>query len=195
MGPKRGADGKLDFVLPMGDRKLPGIAAEDIGRCAHGIFKRGAEFVGKTVGIAGEHLTGAEMAAWLSRALGQEVRYQDDPARRSIARFGFPGADDLGNMFQFNHDFSDDFCARAQRRVLALAEPGAAELRRLARGQRETHPDRVKRPAASRRRRAAAGGAQRSSSPSDPGFTRPRGSTDRLIASSSCQASGRSPSR
>jgi len=25
----------------MGERKLPGIAAEDIGRCAHGIFKRG----------------------------------------------------------------------------------------------------------------------------------------------------------
>ena len=23
---------------------------------------------------------------------------------------GFPGADDLGNMFQFNHDFSDEFC-------------------------------------------------------------------------------------
>ena len=110
MGPKRAADGKLDFVLPMGERKLPGIAAEDIGRCAHGIFKRGPEFVGKTVGISGGHLTGAEMAAWLSRALGQEVRYQAiTPA--AYRAFGFPGADDLGNMFQFNHDFSDDFCA------------------------------------------------------------------------------------
>ena len=110
MGPKRAADGKLDFVLPMGERKLPGIAAEDIGRCAHGIFKRGSELVGKTVGISGGHLTGAEMAAWLSRALGQEVRYQAiTPA--AYRAFGFPGADDLGNMFQFNHDFSDDFCA------------------------------------------------------------------------------------
>jgi uncharacterized protein YbjT (DUF2867 family) len=110
MGPKRAADGKLDFVLPMGERKLPGIAAEDIGRCAHGIFKRGPEFIGKTVGISGGHLTGAEMAAWLSRALGQEVRHQAvTPA--AYRGFGFPGADDLGNMFQFNHDFSDDFCA------------------------------------------------------------------------------------
>jgi len=50
------------------------------------------------------------MAAWLSRALGQEVRYQ--PVTPAAYRaFGFPGADDLGNMFQFNHDFSDDFCA------------------------------------------------------------------------------------
>jgi hypothetical protein len=25
--------------------------------------------------------------------------------------FGFPGADDLGNMFQFKADFEKDFCA------------------------------------------------------------------------------------
>jgi len=110
MGPKRGADGKLDFVLPMGDRKLPGIAAEDIGRCAHGIFRRGTEFTGRTVGIAGQHLTGTEMAASLTAALGEEVRYQAvSPA--AYRGFGFPGAEDLGNMFQFNHDFSDEFCA------------------------------------------------------------------------------------
>jgi hypothetical protein len=24
--------------------------------------------------------------------------------------FGFPGADDLGNMFQFKHDFNAEFC-------------------------------------------------------------------------------------
>ena len=24
--------------------------------------------------------------------------------------FGFPGAEDLGNMFQFKRDFEDDFC-------------------------------------------------------------------------------------
>jgi uncharacterized protein YbjT (DUF2867 family) len=109
-GPKPAADGKLDFVLPMGDAKLPGIAAEDIGRCAHGIFGRGDEFVGKTVGIAGEHLTGAEMAAALTHALGREVRHLD-VSPEVYRGFGFPGADDLGNMFQFKHDFNADFCA------------------------------------------------------------------------------------
>ncbi len=108
-GPKRGADGKLAFVLPMADRKLPGIAAEDIGRCAYGVFRRGGEFAGKTVGVAGEHLTGAEMAAALSRALGEEVVYAYVPPE-VYRTFGFPGADDLANMFQFNRDFSDDFC-------------------------------------------------------------------------------------
>jgi len=109
-GPKPAADGKLDFVLPMGGAKLPGIAAEDIGRCAHGIYRRGPELAGRTVGIAGEHLTGAEMAAALTRALGREVRHADVPP--DVYRgFGFPGADDLGNMFQFKRDFNTEFCA------------------------------------------------------------------------------------
>lgn len=105
-GPKRGPDGKLALVFPMGDKKLPGIAAEDIGKCALGIFKRGREFIGKTVGIAGEHLSGAEMAAAMSRALGETVVYQDVPPE-VYRSFGFPGADDLGNMFQFKRDFEE----------------------------------------------------------------------------------------
>jgi hypothetical protein len=61
------------------------------------------------VGIAGEHLTGAQMAAVFTQALGQEVRYNDVPA--DVYRsFGFPGAADLGNMFQFKRDFNDVFC-------------------------------------------------------------------------------------
>ena len=108
MGPKKGADGKLAFVLPMGDKKLPGIAAEDIGRCAYGVFKR-PDLIGKEVGIAGEHLTGAQMAAELSRALGQEVVH-GAVTPEAFRGFGFPGADDLGNMFQFKRDFEAYYC-------------------------------------------------------------------------------------
>jgi len=109
MGPKKGPDGKLAFVLPMGDKKLPGIAAEDIGRCAYGVFKR-SDLIGKTVGIAGEHLTGAQMAAALTKALGQEVVH--GAVTPEVYRgFGFPGADDLGNMFQFKADFEKEYCA------------------------------------------------------------------------------------
>ena len=73
-----------------------------------GIFKRGNEFIGKKVGIAGEHLSGKVMADTFTKAFGEEVVYNAVPfdVYRS---FGFPGADDLGNMFQFNHDFSDYF--------------------------------------------------------------------------------------
>jgi hypothetical protein len=83
---------------------MGGIAAEDIGKSAYGIFKKGKEFIGKKVGLAGGQLTGEEMASELSKALGQPVSYNKIPA--SVYRsFGFPGADDLGNMFQFYDDF------------------------------------------------------------------------------------------
>jgi len=107
-GPQRGPDGVLAITFPMDDKRLPGIAAEDIGKCAYGIFKRGREFIGKTVAIAGEHLNGAGMAQALTRALGQEVRYNNVPPE-VYRSFGFPGADDLGNMFQFKRDFNDYF--------------------------------------------------------------------------------------
>ncbi len=108
MGPKRGADGVLAFALPMADQKLPGIAAEDIGRCAYGVLKR-PDLVGKTVGVAGEHLTGQEMADALGAALGEKVVYSYVPPE-VYRGLGFPGADDLGNMFQLKRDFNEKFC-------------------------------------------------------------------------------------
>ena len=127
MGPKSGPDGKLAITLPMGGKKLAGIAAEDIGKCALGIFKNGREYIGKTVGIAGEHLTGAQMAATLTRALGQEVRYNDVPP--DVYRgFGFPGAEDLGNMFQFFRDFEEYFCGARNARDLSRLEPFSADI-------------------------------------------------------------------
>jgi uncharacterized protein YbjT (DUF2867 family) len=109
MGPKPGPDGRLALTLPMGDKKLPGIAAEDIGKCALGIFKRSQELVGKRLGIAGEMLTGREMAAAFTRALGKEVRYNDVPPE-VYRGFAFPGADELGNMFQVKRDFEQAYC-------------------------------------------------------------------------------------
>jgi len=109
MGPKKGADGKLAITLPMGNRKLPTIAAEDIGKTAYAIFERGEEMIGKTVGIAGGHLTGAQMAKSLSKALGQQVNYNAVP-HATFRSLGFPGAEDLGNMFQFNTEFEQDCC-------------------------------------------------------------------------------------
>jgi len=106
-GPKRGEDGKLALTLPIGDSKMAGIAAEDIGKCAYGIFKKGSEMIGKRIGIAGEQLTGYEMADALSKALREPVVYNKIPAE--IYRgFGFPGADDLGNMFQFYDEFEKE---------------------------------------------------------------------------------------
>lgn len=122
MGPKKGPDGQFAITLPMGDRKLPGIAAEDIGRCAYGIFKKGPEFIGKTVGVAGEHLTGAQMAAALGRALGRDVRC-NTVSPEVYRGFDFPGAEDLGNMFQFKHDFEEYYCGARDLAVTRSLNP------------------------------------------------------------------------
>lgn len=123
MEPRRGEDGVLTLALPMGDRRLAGIAVEDIGACALGIFKEGPELAGRYVGIAGGHLTGAEMAAAMGRALGEEVRYQDVPVDvfRSL---GFPGAEDMGNMFQYYQEFEAYFGASRSVQTARRLHPG-----------------------------------------------------------------------
>jgi uncharacterized protein YbjT (DUF2867 family) len=113
MGPARGADGKLGITFPIGESKLPGIAAEDIGRCAYGVFQQ-PELIGHRIGVSGEHLSGNEMAAAFAKIAGEDVRYNSvEPA--VYRGFGFQGADDLGNMFQYKRDFETKF--RAARDV------------------------------------------------------------------------------
>ncbi len=108
MGPRTGPDGDLVFALPLGGARLPGISAGDIGKCAYGVFRRGTAAVGQRFGIAGEILSGDEMAEKLGRALGRKVSFSNVPfdAYRGM---GFPGAEDLGNMFQFHAILGDEF--------------------------------------------------------------------------------------
>jgi len=122
VGPKMGPDGKLAITFPMGDKKLPGIASEDIGKSAYGIFKRGGEFIGKTIGVSGEQLTGVQMAVALTRALGREVRY-NEVSPDAFRSFGFPGAEDWGNMFQFKRDFEHVYSGARSPEVTRSLNP------------------------------------------------------------------------
>jgi len=117
-GPKKGPDGTYALTLPIGDKKMPSIAVEDLGKAAYGIFKAGKTYVGQTIGVAGEHLTGAQMAASMTKALGVPVAY-NAVLPDHYRSFGFPGADDLGNMFQFKADFEEEYCGH---RPLALSK-------------------------------------------------------------------------
>ncbi len=98
--PARGEDGALVLNLPMADRTLPGIAAEDIGRTAFGIFEQGTELVGQRIEISGENLTGEQYAAAFGKELGETVTYQALPLE-VVRQLPIPGADDLANMFFF----------------------------------------------------------------------------------------------
>ncbi|MFD1094143.1 NmrA/HSCARG family protein [Salegentibacter chungangensis] len=122
MEPQKGEDGELAITFPMADKKLPGIAADDIGKCAYGIFKAGKDYQNKTVGIAGEILTGKQMAEAFSKVFGKKIRYNAVPAE-TYRSFDFPGADDLGNMFQFKADFEDYFCGARDPEVARKLNP------------------------------------------------------------------------
>jgi uncharacterized protein YbjT (DUF2867 family) len=111
LAPKKGDDGQYAWAFPMGNAKLAGIAGEDIGKCALGIFKGGDQYVGKTVGIAGEFLTIDQMGQSLAKNLGfGSVKYNavEPDVYRS---WGFPGADEMGNMFQADRDFEKQMMA------------------------------------------------------------------------------------
>lgn len=106
--PVRDDDGVLALHLPMGDARLPGIAAEDIGRTAFGVFARGTSLVGERISISGENLTGEEYAAAFAKELGTNVAYRPMSVE-ALRASGFPGADDLSNMFVYYAEHEDVF--------------------------------------------------------------------------------------
>jgi uncharacterized protein YbjT (DUF2867 family) len=107
LAPKKGDDGVYRWAFPMGDKRLAGIAAGDIGKAAYGIFKAGPHYIGKTVGIVGENLTLDQMSEKLSKGFDILVKYHAVEAD-AYRGFGFAGADELGNMFQVDRDFETE---------------------------------------------------------------------------------------
>jgi uncharacterized protein YbjT (DUF2867 family) len=122
MSPKKGDDGVYGWTFPMGDKRLTGIAAEDIGKVAYGIFKAGQPYIGKRVGISGENLTFDQISDKLSKGLGIRVKYTPVEAD-AFRSFGFPGADELGNMFQVYRDFEAEVVAARSRDVARSLNP------------------------------------------------------------------------
>ena len=128
LSPTRGDDGTLALTLPMADQKMSGIAVGDIGRTALGVFRRGTELVGATVGIAGDHLTGEQYAAALGDALGEEVLYRPLGWDEFRAQ-GFPGAVEMGNMFQYYAQNSARFVGDRDLSAVRALNPGLLSFR------------------------------------------------------------------
>ncbi|MCU0504023.1 MAG: NmrA/HSCARG family protein, partial [Anaerolineae bacterium] len=74
--------GPRDGVLAAGLRpttSLQMIAADDIGAFAALAFARPQEYIGKALEIAGDSLTGPQVAHALTRTTGQPVRFVEQP--------------------------------------------------------------------------------------------------------------------
>lgn len=123
MGPRRGEDGKLGIAWAAGGAPLPGIAVADIGACAYGVFKKGPDVAGQRFGICGEVLTGPQMAAGMAKHLGEPVSFTDVPFE-VYRNLGFPGAEDMSNMFQVQSIFSKEFLANRSVKLARALHPG-----------------------------------------------------------------------
>ena len=123
LAPKKDDTGVYSWTFPMANSKLAGMAVEDIGKVAYGIFKAGSQYIGKTVGITGENLTIKEMGEKLSKGLGiGPVKYNAVEAN-TYRSFGFPGADEMGNMFQVYCEFEKQVCGARSADVARQLNP------------------------------------------------------------------------
>jgi uncharacterized protein YbjT (DUF2867 family) len=126
MGPLRRWNGALEVIFPTGDARIPWMGAEDIGIAAHEIFLRGDALVYESIGISGEHLTGAQLARQLSDVFGEPVTY-NSMTPDAFRALGFPGSRELGNMFQFKRDFEAEYCARRDVKRSRALHPEIAD--------------------------------------------------------------------
>jgi uncharacterized protein YbjT (DUF2867 family) len=102
--PRRQEDGNFGFGFPQGDTPLAMVSVDDVGGMVGAIFERPEEFSGKTVGFVGEDRPVAEYAEEMSGVLGRKIVYSHIP-REVFASFGFPGAEELANMFDYNRRY------------------------------------------------------------------------------------------
>jgi uncharacterized protein YbjT (DUF2867 family) len=109
--PQRDPDGTLAMHLPLGDAAIAGVASDDIGTVALRVLRQPTETIGATVPVVGEYLTGEQMTAALSTVLGEPVAYRP-PTHDQFRSLGFPGADELGNMFQYYAEFPESYLGR-----------------------------------------------------------------------------------
>ncbi len=98
---QRQPDGTLSFGFPQGDTPLAGVGIEDLGGVVAAVLERFDEFDGKTVGVVGEDAPPSHYAEVMSRVLGRKATYHYIP-RDVYAKFPFPGAEELADMFEFN---------------------------------------------------------------------------------------------
>jgi len=97
--PQRGEDGAFYFGFPQGNTPLAMATPEDMGAIVALIFDHPDIYIGKIMGVVGEDRTCTEYAAIMSRVLGVAVRYRHID-RDVYAGLGFPGAEELANMFE-----------------------------------------------------------------------------------------------
>lgn len=98
--PRPAGDGTYQFGFPQGETPLAAMSVEDVGAVIAPMFEEPSKWIGQVVKLAGDEIPAAEYAALMSRAAGATINYAHVP-REVFAALGFPGAEDLADMFEY----------------------------------------------------------------------------------------------
>lgn len=99
--PQKAPDGKSYLLsLPMGNVPMDGMAVSDLGPVVLSLLKNPEEYVGRNIGLSTCRHTAEEFAALLTKHTGKVV-LDAKTTPEDYEKLGFPGAQDLANMFRF----------------------------------------------------------------------------------------------
>jgi uncharacterized protein YbjT (DUF2867 family) len=98
--PRPAGDGTYQFAFPQGDTALAMMSVQDVGYIVARIFEEPQKYIGKVLSLAADEQPAASYASSMSKATGLDIKYSHMP-RESFAALGFPGAEDLADMFEF----------------------------------------------------------------------------------------------
>jgi uncharacterized protein YbjT (DUF2867 family) len=102
-------DGSYTFTLPIGEKPIPWTNLSDLGKLVAATFTK-PELIGKRIGQNSVLASGRDLAKMFSKVSGKTVHY-NCVDWETFASFGFPGADELAQMFEFWLRTYDKFCA------------------------------------------------------------------------------------
>ncbi|XP_023611082.1 nmrA-like family domain-containing protein 1 [Myotis lucifugus] len=99
--PQKAPDRKSYLLsLPMGDIPMDGMSVTDLGPVVLSLLKMPEQYIGQNLGLSTCRHTAEEYAALLSKHTGKTV-HDAKTTPEDYEKLGFPGAQDLANMFRF----------------------------------------------------------------------------------------------
>eukprot|EP00162_Nutomonas_longa_P006963 comp17408_c0_seq1/m.29371 comp17408_c0_seq1/g.29371 ORF comp17408_c0_seq1/g.29371 comp17408_c0_seq1/m.29371 type:complete len:304 (-) comp17408_c0_seq1:19-930(-) len=98
--PSKAADGSLSITMPMGDHPLNLVDVRDTGLGVKALLDHWATHKNKAFNLVSDLIPVAKITEILGNVVGKKITYNPVPVS-VFASFGFPGAEDLAEMFQF----------------------------------------------------------------------------------------------
>lgn len=102
--PQKSVDGNYYLQLPQGDTKYASVSVEDLGGVIRTMFRFPEAYKKRTVGVVGADMHCADYASIMSKVLRKNIIYRKISREDYIAQ-GFPGAEELGNMYTYNKSY------------------------------------------------------------------------------------------